>query len=101
MSMNPGATIRPSASMRRVAGASASRPIAAMRPLRMPESAADLGAMRLVGRPRGMELDGACDPVQIASDEKDRAAAGCREGAPPPLFGAVDRKRRKKTDGRT
>ena len=43
MSMNPGATTSPCASMRRVAGASASRPIAAIRPLRIPTSAAYQG----------------------------------------------------------
>src|SRR5271166_1748374 len=44
MSMNPGATMRPAASMRCLALAPSSRPMAAMRPPRMPMSAAYQGA---------------------------------------------------------
>ena len=43
MSMKPGATVRPEASMRRVAGAPARFPIVAIRPSRMPTSAETAG----------------------------------------------------------
>ena len=55
-------------------------------------------AMRLVRRPRGMHLDGPNDSIAIARDKENGTALDRRERSPPPLFGALDCERRKKTD---
>jgi len=62
------------------------------------EELADIGAMRLVGRPRGMQRDSADDARLVARDENDRARVGALERGAPPLARRIDGKRLHEAD---
>src|SRR6266568_3378562 len=70
-------------------------------PAAMHDQLHDLRAMRLVRRPGRMELDGAYDSFEIASDEKDGARISRGNRPLPPLLGSFERERRQKADRRS
>lgn len=73
----------------------------------MDDHFAHLGPVRLVGSPRGLELDRGDDLtrsrtlVWIARDEDRTFGVEAGEGRPPPGFGLGERERLEKTHGRT
>jgi hypothetical protein len=64
------------------------------------EQLRDVGAMRLVRRPRRMHRHAADDPRVVSSHENERARVRTIDGPAPPLTRIIDRERAHEADAR-